>query len=546
MQKSAIYARYSTEEQKATSIEDQVRRAREKAEDLGYSVPDELVFFDANITGTAKGLAKRSGYEKLLRAWERKEFDALVVDEVSRLARDAVALAHLQERVENSGVRLLSTDGIDSVTPGWQLQFGFCGVMASHFVRETGHRVIRAMVGQLERGFMIAAPPFGYTQLRETEAGTVWLVDEAKAAYVREIFCRRRNGASLSAIALWLNEEGVPTPRKSKDAAIRYWRPGTIFQMLRNTIYRGLFIWNGSPFTKAKRKRGGKTLAPVDYPRPALRIIDDETWFYCNQEGKGRIVRGGGRHLFAGLVQCSECEATLTVATGGAVPSLYCAQCQQAAAAGVPGRSGTYISANGLQALLTYVLERMFAGEAEQVFRERLRTRLEGGNGVRILELKRIVVKHENKLKMLLRMLTAADTEDPAVEAEYRQVLVKKRELAAELARLEVLERSVDKVTIERQLEVNPRGLTPRIFGPEVKPEQARAALRHIFPSILYLGKRSRFSSEFILEFAHGIALAELSDTAVVDGEITRLQFSVTGGPSRPSRWLIEKQEIAG
>lgn len=544
MQKSAIYARYSTEEQKATSIEDQVRRARQKAESLGYSVPDELVFSDAIITGTAKGLAKRVGYEKLLRAWDRRDFDAIVVDEVSRLARDPVALAHLQVKIEKTRVRFVSTDGIDSTTPGWQLQFGFCGVMASHFVRETGHRVIRAMVGQLERGFMIAAPPFGYSQLRETDAGTSWLVDESKAMYVREIFNQRRNGASLSAIAFWLNERGVPTPRKSKNGALRYWRPGTIHQMLRNSVYRGLFVWNGSPFSKAREKRGEVTLLPVDYPRPALRIIDDDTWFYCNQVGKGCVVRGGGKHLFAGLVKCGTCSATLTVATGGSVPSLYCAQCQQAAAVGLPGRSGTYISTKGVQALLTHVLKELFTGEVEEMFRHRLAARLEGGHEQRILELKRNVGKGDQKLRLLLRLLTAADTEDPAVEAEYRHVLAEKRTLAAELGRLESAVMGIDQVTIKLQLEVNPSELLPSLFGTEVQPERARAALRHVFPSIIYLGKRSRFCSEFIIECAPGIAVAEQSETSVVDGEIVRRKYSLTAGPSRPSRWSIEEQEI--
>ena len=84
MPRAAIYARYSTVEQRATSIEDQVRRASEKAESLGFEVPEELIFSDAIITGTAKGLAKRAGYELLLKAWDKKEFDALIVDEVSR------------------------------------------------------------------------------------------------------------------------------------------------------------------------------------------------------------------------------------------------------------------------------------------------------------------------------------------------------------------------------------------------------------------------------------------------------------------------------
>jgi len=57
----------------------------------------------------------------------------------------------------------------------------------------------------------------------------------------------------------------------------------------------------------------------------------------------------------------------------------------------------------------------------------------------RILELKRNVGKGDQKLRRLLRLLTAADTEDPAVEAEYRHVLAEKRTLPAEPGRLEML-----------------------------------------------------------------------------------------------------------
>lgn len=543
MQKAAIYARYSTEEQRATSIEDQVRRAREKAENLGYEVPDELIFSDAIITGTAKGLAKRVGYERLLRAWERKEFDALIVDEVSRLAREPVALAHLQVRIEKSKVRLVSTDGIDSSLPGWQLQFGFCGVIASHFVRETGHRVIRAMVGQLERGFMIAAPPFGYQLLRETEDGTHWIIDEENAKLVRGIFQQRRNGASLSKIAKSLNERGIASPRKSKKGGVRYWRPGTVRQMLQNTIYRGLFVWNGSPFSKAREKRGEITLQPIDYPRPNLRLVDDDLWFFCNQAGAGCIVRGGDKHVFAGLVSCGTCNARLTVATGGSSPSLYCAQCSQAEAVAVTGRVGGYVSTKGLQAVLMRAIEKLFSGEVELMFRERLKSRLEGGQEVQIAELKQGIGKKEGKLKILLRLLSSTETEDATVEQEYRQVLNDKRRLTAELARLEATWSGMDKAAVEHQLQVDPRQLLPHLFSAEAPAEETRAALRRLFPKIVYLEKPSRFCTLFSVECAPGVTLAEVSGTRVIDDDVVTMKFSVTGGSKRPSTWLVEELE---
>src|SRR5690242_19029498 len=136
MPRAALYARYSDDEQRATSIDDQVRRAREKAAALGFEAPDELIFTDAAVTGQAKGLAKRKGYAKLREAWRLGAFEAVIVDEVSRLARSPVELATLQESIEKGPVRFVSCDGVDSTVPGWQLQFGFQGVIAAHFVRE--------------------------------------------------------------------------------------------------------------------------------------------------------------------------------------------------------------------------------------------------------------------------------------------------------------------------------------------------------------------------------------------------------------------------
>lgn len=541
MERAAIYARYSTSEQRPTSIEDQVRRAREKAANLGYEVPDELVFSDAIITGAAKGLSKRLGYDKLMRSWDRKEFSAVFVDEISRLAREPVALANLQVRIEKTRVRLVSTDGLDSSVAGWQLQFGFCGVIASHFLRETGHRVVRGMIGQLERGFMIAAPPFGYRPDRVEEVGTNWLIDEKSAIHVRNVFDMRKKGASLSSIAKTLNELGVTTPRKSKNGGTQYWRPGTIHQMLKNPIYRGVFIWNDSPFSKAKEKRGETILEAAEYPRPHLRLVDDDTWFRCNVQGNGCIVRGGDKNIFAGLVSCGTCDAKLTVASGGSSPSLYCAQCAQARAVGVADRAGKYTSGSGLQAVLVRAIESVFSGDAETMFRKRLKARLEGGQEARIAEVRKRLAKIDGKVKLFARLLASSETDDPSLEQQYRQIVAEKRQLATELASLETAWSTMDTTAIERQLEVNPRHLLPHLFSGAVPAAETRAALRRLFPRIVFHGKPERFSSLFTVELAQGATVAEVSDTPVIDTEMMTKRFKVTGGAKRPSTWAVEE-----
>lgn len=95
MQRAAIYARYSTDEQRGTSLEDQVRRCREEAHRLGFDVPESLIFSDAAISGTSAAIGKRTGYHALIAAWEARAFAGIVVDEISRLARDALELAKL-------------------------------------------------------------------------------------------------------------------------------------------------------------------------------------------------------------------------------------------------------------------------------------------------------------------------------------------------------------------------------------------------------------------------------------------------------------------
>src|SRR5882762_8513098 len=86
--RAAIYARYSSDLQRESSIEDQIRKCREYAERHGYEVLDEYVCYDKAITGT--GVADRKALQRLLDAVEQqpRPFDRLLVDDTSRLARN--------------------------------------------------------------------------------------------------------------------------------------------------------------------------------------------------------------------------------------------------------------------------------------------------------------------------------------------------------------------------------------------------------------------------------------------------------------------------
>ncbi len=404
MQVAAIYARYSTDGQRETSIDDQVRRCREVAEKSGYTVDEALIFTDAALTGTEKAIHKRTGYHAMLAAWDQHRFNALVVDEIPRLARDAVESAELLKRIEVSGVRLLSPDGTDTLIPNWQLQFQIVAALGEHFIRETRHRVLRGMIGQLERGYMIAAPAFGYDMNQVLDengesVGTHWTINPEQAEIVRKMYAMRRDGVAFAEIAKFLNQSGVKPPRKSrKTGGDGYWRQSSVYRMLCNTIYRGAFVWNGSAFSRGRAKKEGRTLEPIEYQRQHLRLVDDETWNICNEGKVSRTARGGGKHAFSGLVSCGTCDATLTVSTASkGVRTLYCPQCLLAKRVAARDTGPGSTSTSGFEALMKHLLERLLHGEVLEELRNRLRQRLEGGSDAELQELRNKVVAAEKQ-----------------------------------------------------------------------------------------------------------------------------------------------------
>jgi DNA invertase Pin-like site-specific DNA recombinase len=86
----AIYARYSSDLQSENSIEDQVRRCRERVEVQGGHVAEELVFMDRAMSGTS---IDRPSYERMMRTVDEKPrgIDVIVVDDLSRLSRASAA-----------------------------------------------------------------------------------------------------------------------------------------------------------------------------------------------------------------------------------------------------------------------------------------------------------------------------------------------------------------------------------------------------------------------------------------------------------------------
>lgn len=335
--KAALYARFSSDLQRAASIEDQFRNCRKRADAEGWKIV--ATFADQAMSGSD---ANRPQYQAMLVEASRGSFQILLVDDLSRLTRDAVESERVIRRLEFSGVRIIATsDGYDSTSKARKMHRGFKGLMNEIFLDDLRERVHRGLVGQVIKRYWTGGRPYGYRlkpDLHPTERdqygqpariGTKLEIDADRAAVVREIFERFADGASCRTIAQELNDRGVPSPGSTWKRKVRrcsIWMGSAVRVILKNPLYTGMVRWNVSQFVRdpdsGKYKRRKRSQAEWhSYQDETLRVISDE--LFAKSQRRTRVcanhdqrLKSGGkpRYLLSGLLHCRVCGAHYVIA----------------------------------------------------------------------------------------------------------------------------------------------------------------------------------------------------------------------------------------
>lgn len=553
MTRTAIYARYSCDKQSETSIEDQIRRCRETAQRFGLTVDNDLIFTDAAMSGMEVANNKREGYKKFSQAWISGQFDCFIVDEFGRLSRDAVEQAQIIRRLEqNRRVRMICADGINTAESDWQLRVGLQGILAQQEIRKIQHRVGRGMLGQLERGFMIATPVFGYDLKREFDSvgdriGTRWVINSTEASVVQEIFSKREAGQSMHQIAAWLNTSGVPCSRAAKKPDGGYWRPSRVRSLLANTVYRGEFVWHGSRNYRLKAEKQGVPMEQKVFARPELRIVSDETWNRCNTKSHSRTGYGGGKHFLAGLITCGCCGGTLVLSAHSRCRSVYCANCTVAKHANNElDRQTSTVATEGVQLLLTRALKHFLTPGFLELFRTALRQRLTGDKKGELDAARSRLAQLRSSQDRLSRLLADVSNDDPVLESRYNEARDKVANMQTRLQELEAGCIEFDEKTVRTQLQVDPAEFLNGLFDADLPPERLRSILARLFPSIVFEGKTGRYMARFRIRFAPGVALALASRTDVLEDGGAELWFKVWYTPLRRGKkgcWSVSAEK---
>jgi site-specific DNA recombinase len=326
---AAIYARYSSELQRATSIEDQVRLCREAAERLGYAVAPGHVFSDHEISGAN---AHRPGYRRLLAAARERAFDAIVVEAQDRLWRDAAEMHSALRLLRFLGVRVLSVaTGTDLTDRAGKILAAVVGLKDELFLDDLRDKTRRGMEGTIRRGLSAGGRAYGYRSepVHDDAGRTVGyrrVIDPAEAEVVRYIYrLYGIDGLTPRAIAHRLNAERVPPPRTARGRHGGSWTPATILGgadralgILRNPLYAGRIAWNRSrkvrdPDTGRRLMRVRPQAEWVWADAPDLRIVPPDLWERVRARLRQRAWTPGKRegarpkYLLSGMLVCADC-----------------------------------------------------------------------------------------------------------------------------------------------------------------------------------------------------------------------------------------------
>lgn len=318
MTRVALYARFSTDMQSESSVDDQMRVTSERAEREGWRVVEK--YADRGISGASM---MRPAIQKLMLDAAERKFDIVIAEALDRLSRDQEDVAGIYKRLQYYGIKILTlSEGEIN-----EMHIGLKGTMNALFLKDLVAKTKRGMRGRVENGKIASGLSYGYKMIRRlNDQGEIIRgereVDPEQAAIIHRIFAEYATGKSPEAIAKDLNKEGII------GISGKHWSPSTIngnrkrgLGILNNELYIGRIVWNRQRFVKDPDtgKRQARPNDPSEWIKkeaPELRIIEQELWDRVKErqimlDSKGKLAhKQRPQLLLSGLMKCGCCGSS--------------------------------------------------------------------------------------------------------------------------------------------------------------------------------------------------------------------------------------------
>ena len=484
MRRCAIYSRFSSDLQRDSSIEDQVRKCREYAERKGWSILEEFVVADRAMSGAA--VAGRRMLQCLVSIAKSKPapFDCVLVEDSSRLGRDLADTLQTTKLLNFHEVSVVSvTQGIDTTENNSRSLLTLHGLMDEQYLSALREKVHRGQEGRLLHGLHPGGKCYGYRNIpiedptkkgkygRPAVSGVRLEIIPEEAAAIRRIFRMSAGGMGFETITKRLNEKRVPTRHG-------VWNKYTVRSMLYNERYRGVVVWN-----RTRKTINPETGRKVNRPRPRaewrrqeipkLRIVPEELWkavhgrlsgmSHADTAKMGGVCRSRKAYLFSGMLACGDCGGSMVICSGGGKRGYVKYGCHERRKSGTC-ENNWYIRRDRVEDQLLSAIEQRVFKRIDQVVQ---RCEDEVRRRIKAMEREGAVTTAESLRRQRQQLQQKAENLTQSIElgGDIPRLVKRLREVEEEMAQLD---RAI----------ASHRGVKPRVTAEQVRSQVVDTLMR--------------------------------------------------------------------
>jgi len=300
-----IYTRLSREDDKSTSIENQLREGKEFADSKHFN--SYWVYNEGEGSSGTLNIEKRPQLFALVNDVKKGRVKAIWMRNQNRLDRNTATFYYFVSAVKEAKIPVFFGDGdeIDFNDPTTLLQTTILSSLNQYTAQLQSKQTKRALRDNVQEGRAHGITAYGYT----TDDKKFLIIDEAESKIVRKIFAMSLEGKGQRTLVRYLNDNNIPTRLSKMEGTLttrdKYtknertvdkkdikWAPKTVHGIIKNPIYKGERQWDGDVYK-----------API--------IIEPELWDKVNANLKNNRNSSGKnvdhQYMLKGLIRCALC-----------------------------------------------------------------------------------------------------------------------------------------------------------------------------------------------------------------------------------------------
>lgn len=232
-----IYARFSSHNQTEQSIEGQLQVCYDFAQRNDMTVVHEYI--DRAISGTTDN---RQQFQKMIEDSKKRNFEAVLVYQLDRFARNRFDSAINKAKLRENGVKVVSAKENISDDPSGIILEAVLEGYNEYYSVELSQKIKRGMsVSISKRKILGGQCPLGFKIDKENKT---YIIDEETAPIVRQIFQMYANGESVATIIDTLNSQNYTTSTGSQ------FNKNSLNKLLQNKKYIGSYMYKGEELEK--------------------------------------------------------------------------------------------------------------------------------------------------------------------------------------------------------------------------------------------------------------------------------------------------------